>query len=453
MHFKDWAVMKKFVGLVICFFIGLIILSQHSAQAGPNNCAPDGYLHIGGSGGPIYLDPEGNPVPCDYVPPTGGGPSAPTLAITNGYLVSTTDIVYSDGSPLPIDGSTINVNIANLKYVPDFVVAIAEAQIGNGSACTALTINLNGVSGSFTGTNASNQGDCAREGTVAERTYGTASVTASVASGQTSIPVQVSLVQGGPVPAQANAYVRLLRMNFYRYNYPGDTQNKGATIASSAFNGLVVGQSAAGNLFGGLYCNADNNLLWLSLNGQAVTTVSGTLPAVGTQRVYFYLPPNSVYQSALGYWNGTSSVITVQGVPITGGSAVNYTSSSNPIDFKALNLRSVSYLSGYVIAYPKAPVLVAKPQTSTVAVNSNVPVDVSMSGIDPSSLTVSVNKGTATAYASTGSTAWTQLRDNGKSTLSVPVSGSTGLSVPITIKGTAVETGQVLTQQFVITLL
>jgi hypothetical protein len=453
--------MKRLAALVIFFFVSVLVFTQHAAEAGPYACAPDGYLHVGGAGGPIYIDPDGNLVPCDYVP-SGGGPSAPTLSATAAYLVATTDISYSDGSSLPLDGSTINVNISNFKYVPDYVVAYGEAQIGNGSACTALSVNLNGVFGGFTGTDPGNQGDCAREGTTQNRTYATASVTAAIASGQTSIPIQVTLVQGGPVPGQSNAFLRLVRMNFYRYNFPGgDGQNKATIVAPTSFNGLVATQSQAIGLFGGIYCNADNNLLFLALNGSpppnvngaSVSSVTGTLPTSGTRRAYFYLPPNSVYQSAMGYWNGTASLVTVRGIPAGGSVAANYPSASNPIDFQALNLGSVSNLSGYLVAYPKTPALVAKPQATTAPVNSNVAVDVSMSGLDPASLTVSVNKGAATPYVVAGGTLWTQLRDNGKSTLSIPVTGSTGLSIPITIKGKAVETGQVLTQQFVITLL
>ncbi|MBC7880835.1 MAG: hypothetical protein H7Y37_05825 [Anaerolineae bacterium] len=433
------------------FLIVLLVFRPTAAQAGPYVCASDGYLHIGGAGGPAYIDPEGNLVPCDY---TGTGePASATYLISQGYLIATYDIIRS-GAAIPLDSTTLNIDISRLPSKADYVTAIAEAQIGVSNGCTAVSVTLNGVQGSFTGSSAQDAGDCTEDSGNPKdnRTYTTASTTAAIDPTQTSIPLSLQLSTSGNTTA-SNATVRQLRLNFYASTPPQVSGISAASLSSSAFGGLVA-DPLISQLFKGYYADIDHVRYYFAIADPNIGIGSTSGLPTKVQLLSFYLPENSVLQSNLLYqYTATDKTqkLALQGAKVDGTTCTACGVSGNPINLSAASMKSLTGISGYLIAYPKPPLLSVTPDQTTITLGQPLNVSVAMSGIDPSSLK-------ATIGTSSTSLVTTQVSNDllytGRTKLAVPIPSSTkvGQSVPVVFSGKTIDTQQTITQSIVITI-
>ncbi len=443
--------MKRLLIYLGFFLIVLLVCRPTVAQASPYVCASDGYLHIGGAGGPAYIDPDGNLVPCDY---TGTGePVSATYLISQGYLIATYDIIRS-GAAIPLDGTTLNIDISRLPSKPDYVTAIAEAQIGVSNGCTAVSVTLNGVQGSFTGSSAQDAGDCTEDSGNPKdnRTYTTASTTAAVGTTQTSIPLSFQLSTSGNTTA-SNATVRLLRLNFYASTPLQVSGISSASLSSSAFGGLVA-DTLIYQLFKGYYADLDHIRYYFAISDPNIGIGSASGLPTKVQLLSFYLPENSVLQSNLLYqYTATDKTqkLALQGTKVDGTTCTACGVSGNPINLSAAGMKSLTGISGYLIAYPKPPLLTVTPDQTTITVGQTLNVSVAMSGIDPSSLKATI--GTSSPSLVTAQVS-NDLLYKGRTKLAVPIPSSTkvGQSVPVVFSGKTIDTQQTISQSIVITI-
>lgn len=381
---------------------------------------------------------------------------AQALTVTRGYLIGTYDVTRP-GSYIPTDGSTLDFDITQLPTRPDYVTAVAEAQIGIGSSCTYLDVTLNGVVSAFTGTpgvvnSLNNSGDCQNEGSKDERTYTTASVSATISSSQTSLPISIKFNSGGSNPNASNAQVRLLRLSFYSYTPSGGVIQ--SNISSSIFSGLSL-DTTVKNLFGGYLVNVDSSPVGIVL--VPTPGITNTVPPSARQ-LYFYLPTNSIYESAL--YLGTSQQqagVTLSGYNTAGGTT-NALVYNNPINLQPFNLTTVTGLLGTLRGQPKAPVLSIQSNTTTVSSTSGsnpITLHLQSSGISPSSLKICINNcSEPTALVQDGTPTWNNLFDNGSADLTYTLTGTyqKGQAIPIVITGQPVlNSQQTLQQSFILT--
>jgi hypothetical protein len=444
--------MKQLLVYLGFFLIVLLLFKPTVAQAGPYVCASDGYLHIGSAGGPAYIDPGGNLVPCDYG--GSGNPTPGTYLISQGYLIATYDVTRSV-TAIPLDGTTLNIDISQLPIKPDYVTLTGEAQIGLSNSCTTINVNLNGVQDSFTGSLFQPGVDCNEDGgnPKDQRTYATASTTAPVSSTQTSIPIRLQFTASGTNPGSSNASVRLLRLSFYASTPQSVGTANPASLSSSAFGGLVA-DTLIYQLFKGYYADIDNTRYYFAIADPNIGLgIASGLPAKA-QLISFYVPENSVLQSSLLYQYTAADKtqkLALQGTKIDGRNCAACGVSGNPISLSAAGIKSLTGISGYLIAYPKPPILTVTPDQTTILLGQTLNVSVAMSGMDPSSLK-------ATIGASSPSLVTTQVFNDllykGRTKIAVPIPSSTkvGQSVPVVFSGKTIDTQQTISQSVVITV-
>jgi hypothetical protein len=432
------------------FFLVVLLFKPTVAQAGPYVCASDGYLHIGGAGGPVYIDPGRNRVPCDYG--GSGNPTPGTYLISQGYLIATYDVIRS-GTAIPLDGTTLNIDISQLPTKPDYVTAVAEAQIGISNGCTAISVTLNGVQGSFTGSSP-DPADCTEDSgnPKDERTYTTASTTAAVSSTQTSIPISFQYASSGNTTA-SNATVRLLRLNFYASTPQSVGTANPASLSSTAFGGLVA-DPLIYQLFKGYYADIDHTRYYFAIADSSVGIGSTSGLPNKAQLISFYVPENSVLQSNLLYqYTATDKTqkLALQGTKVDGNACTACGVSGNPINLVAASIKSLTGISGYLIAYPKPPILTVTPDQTTILLGQTLNVSVAMSGIDPSSLKATI--GTSSPSLVT-TQVFNDLLYKGRTRIAVPIPSSTkvGQSVPVVFSGKTIDTQQTISQSIVITV-
>lgn len=354
------------------------------------------------------------------------------------------------------NGQLINaqVDLSGLPIRPDFVTVEAEAQISIANSCTQLLATVNGVTGGLTGAPDTENGasDCNETGTTKDnRTYTTASVKAAVSSSQTSIPITLQAIYTGSNSGASAVRVRLLRINAYSRTQISGGGISSVSLSSDMFRGLVLEQSLA-QLFGGYYVNFDNQVGSISATTSQPT---GPIPTQA-QWLYLYLPPNSLYDSQLRYGpvNQPSPVpyITVGGVNSSNkNSAV--AAYGNTLNLTALNLKSVSYLSGGLYGNPRSAVLIATPSSPTVARGAtSLTLMIGTSGIDPATLRVQVNNGEETSPVINGNALWSDLVYKGQTNLPItlPDTSTSGKVIPIIVTAQSVNVQQVLSQSFTV---
>jgi hypothetical protein len=446
--------MKHLLAYLGFFLFVLLLFKPTAAQAGPYVCASDGYLHVGGAGGPAYIDPEGNLVPCDYTGGgSGGNPPSGVYLISQGYLIATYDVTRS-GAAIPLDGTTLNIDISRLPSKPDYVTMMAEAQIGVSNGCTAISVNLNGVQGSFTGSSAQDNGDCTEDSgnPKDQRTYTTASTTAAVSSTQTSIPLSLQFASSGNTTA-GNATVRVLRLNFYSSTPQSVGIANPASLSSSAFGG-VVADTLIYQLFKGYYADIDHTRYYFAISDPNIGIGSTSGLPTKVQLISFYVPENSVLQSSLLYqYTATDKTqkLALQGTKVDGSTCTACGVSGNPISLPAAGIKSLTGISGYLIAYPKPPILTVTPDQTTILLGQALNVSVAMSGIDPSSLKATIGSSSPSLVTTQ---VFNDLLYKGRTRLAVTIPSSTkvGQSVPVVFSGKTIDTQQTISQSIVITI-
>lgn len=354
------------------------------------------------------------------------------------------------------NGQLINaqIDLSGLPIRPDFVTVEAEAQISIANSCTQLLATVNGVTGGLTGAPDTENGfsDCNETGTTKDnRTYTTASVKAPVSSSQTSIPITLQALYTGSNSGASAVRVRLLRVNAYsRTQISGGSGISPVSLSSDMFSTLALEPSLA-QLFGGYYVNFDNQVGSISATTSQPT---GPIPTQA-QWLYLYLPPNSLYDSQLRYGPvvQTSQVphITVEGVN-SSNKKNTVAAYGNTLNLTALNLKSVSYLSGALYGNPRSAILTATPNSPTVARGAtSVTLTIGTSGIDPATLRVQVNNGEETSPVINGNAPWSDLVYKGQTNLSVtlPDTSTSGKVIPIIVKAQAISQ-QVHSQSFTV---
>ncbi|AGY56898.1 hypothetical protein [Gloeobacter kilaueensis] len=376
-----------------------------------------------------------------------------------GYLVGTREITgigyLNNGQYWSPSGGT--VDISNLPTHPDYVIVTAEAQISVSNSCTGLFAYVNYQYLPFTGAPGGLDVDCNQDGgnPVDQRAYTLASVTRDLPSDMTSLPLQIQAYYGGTNPSASGVNVRTLRLNFYSYN-PVGVGTLPVQIVPWAFGGLVLYPATAVTLFSNhYYINIDNQRYQATINSSGY--LQGNLLASTTpgRQLSFYLPENSLYQSTLQYFQSSSPSsepkLVVQGTAFNG--TVTYPGVyGNPINLSALNLQQVSWLSGYLIPYPKPATLSATPSASSVVSGSTLNVAVTTSGVDPGSLRLKVGNGAELTPAPASSSQWNDLINKGSTSVAVTVTGSTGRSVPVVLSAKSLASDQLITYSFVVTI-
>jgi hypothetical protein len=423
-------------------FVCLLVASP--AKAG--TYCDNGTLRYNTAGTPPVVSPEGYPIGCS--------PSIYTTIASRGYLIAVYEIFrYQSIISLKYGSFSTSVDLTQLPVRPDFVTAVAEARIGVSNGCSDLQISINGVGSSLTGLGPGDGGDCTQDSGNPrdDRTYTTGTVSADILSGITSIPVSLSFAYNGNESA-AKADVRSLKLYFYTRTPPTGAGQIAAQLAGSAFNGLVLGQQSVRDLFGRYLVAIDHTEYSFQVNPATGVGTTSRLPT-SAQQLYFYLPYNSAYESVLRYQQQSPSDAKL----IMQGTRSNNATCScgvfgNPAILTAVGLRSLSNIGGYLMATPRAPALVLTPASTSITAGSNLSLTVSMSGLDPGSLRVAVGAGSPTNLVSSTSTAWSDLLYRGQATLSIPVGGRAGQSVPLVFSARMVETGQTVSQSLVVTL-
>jgi hypothetical protein len=429
--------------------------SPTEAQAAPYVCGSDGYLHIGKGSGPAYIDPGGNLIPCDYSGAgSRGNPPSGTYLVSQGYLIATYDITRS-GTAIPLDDTTLDIDISQLPIKPDYVTLTGEAQVGISNSCTAINVTLNGVQDSFTGSLFQPGVDCNEDSgnPKDERTYTTVSTTAPVSSTQASIPIRLQFIASGTNSGSSNATVRLLRLNFYSATPQSVGTANPASLSSSAFGGLVA-DTLIYQLFKGYYADIDHTRYFFTIADPNIGVGNTSGLPTKAQLIAFYVPENSVLQSNLLYqYTATDKTqkLALQGTKVDGSICTACGVSGNPINLSAAGMKGLTGISGYLIAYPKPPILAVTPDKTTILLGQTLNVSVAMSGIDPSSLKATI--GTSSPSLVT-TQVFNDLLYKGRTRLAVPIPSSTkvGQSVPVVFSGKTIDTQQTISQSIVITI-
>ncbi len=387
--------------------------------------------------------------------------TVPTLAAERtGYLVATKELTEIRWIGPPYGPSTFEIrgiNLSSLSIRPDYVVAEADVQINTPNSCVGLEISIKNNWQPLTGTADPNDNesiaDCF-EGNIqkGKRSYTTTSITQNLDSSDVSLDVYLRNYFGGSNASSSQIYVRKLRLYLFSYT-PPDAANLPLVIDQSSFSGLVA-HSTIGQLFGNqYYINIDNERYRFSAASNGSSALQSLPNPLKARQVSFYLPENSVYQSSLRYQQpNAEQKLVIYGTQYNGAN-VTPAAYGNPSSLRSFDLlQRVNYFSAYLIPYPKPTAMAVKPQATSVTNGNSIAVDISLSGIHPGTLKYKVGSATEVSPVVSGNQLWNALLYQGKTTLSIPVTGTVGKSVPILLRANAIDSNQELSYSFVVTI-